>query len=318
MSKLRIGHKPHNSYEKSFGLRVAQDFRRNYGLYLMVLPVIIYFILFKYAPMYGASIAFKNYSPGLGIIASKWTGFDHFIRFFNSITFWRVLKNTFLLSLYSLVWGFPAPIILALGLNELRGKYFKSGVQTITYLPHFISLVVIIGLLKDFCLTDGLINDFIVLFGGERIPLLQKPEFFRTLYISSSVWQEIGWGSIIYLAALSGIDEQLYEAAMIDGAGRWKQTWHVTLPGISSTIVILLILRIGKLLSVGFEKIILMYNPATYEVADVISTYVYRAGLQEFGWSYSTAIGLFNSVLNFTLLVAANRISRKFSESSLW
>ncbi|WP_105614855.1 ABC transporter permease [Vallitalea okinawensis] len=304
--------------QNSFGVRAKKDFIRNRSLYLMVLPVIAYFIIFKYIPMYGASIAFKNYSPGLGIMGSPWIGLDHFVRFFNSVSFWRVLKNTFLLSLYSLLWGFPAPIILALLLNELKVKRFKNSVQTITYLPHFISLVVIIGLLKDFSITDGLFNDIIVLLGGERMPLLQKPEFFRTLYISSGIWQEIGWGSIIYLAALAGIDEQLYEAAMIDGANRWKQTLHVTLPGISSTIVILLILRIGRLLSVGFEKIILMYNPATYEVADVISTYVYRVGLLEFSWSYSTAIGLFNSVLNFTLLIAANKISKKFSESSLW
>lgn len=302
----------------SFNARVKNDFIRNKSLYLMVLPVIAYFIIFKYVPMYGASIAFKNFSPALGITGSPWIGFDHFTRFFHSVSFWRVLKNTFLLSLYSLFWGFPAPIILALLLNELKIKRFKSSVQTITYLPHFISLVVIIGLLKDFSITNGLINDIIVFFGGERMPLLQKPEYFRTLYITSGIWQEIGWGSIIYLAALAGIDQQLYEAAMIDGANRWKQTLHVTLPGISSTIVILLILRIGRLLSVGFEKIILMYNPATYEVADVISTYVYRVGLLEFSWSYSTAIGLFNSILNFTLLISANKISKKFSESSLW
>jgi putative aldouronate transport system permease protein len=229
-----------------------------------------------------------------------------------------VLKNTLIISLASLGFGFPAPIILALLLNEVRIKWFKNIVQTVTYLPHFISLVVIIGLLKEFTISTGLINDVLAFFGMTRFPLLQKPEAFRTLYVASEIWQTIGWNSIIYLAALSGVDEQLYEAARMDGANRWKQTLHITLPSIQSTIIILFILRMGSIFTVGFEKIILMYNPATYEVSDVISSYVYRSGLLDMNYSYSTAVGLFNSVMNFTLLIFANKLSKRFSKTSLW
>ncbi len=297
---------------------IIAELKRNKELYIMILPVIIYFFVFMYIPMYGASIAFKNFSPAKGISGSEWIGFDHFIRFFKSIYFVRVLKNTLLLSITSLGFGFPAPIILALLLNEVRTRWFKNTVQTITYLPHFISLVVIIGLLKQFSVSTGLFNDVFEFFGMTRFPILQKPEFFRTLYVSSEIWQTIGWNSIIYLAALSGVDQQLYEAARIDGANRWKQTLHITLPGIQSTIIILFILRMGSLFSVGFEKIILMYNPSTYEVADVISTFVYRSGLLEANYSYSTAVGLFNSVMNFTLLIMANKLSKRFGKTSLW
>ena len=298
--------------------KISKDFMVNKSLYLMVLPILLYFIIFKYIPMYGASIAFKNFSIVKGITGSSWVGFKHFERFFSSIYFWRLLKNTFNISINTILWGFPAPIIFALALNEVKKRRFKSVVQTLTYLPHFISLVIVIGLVKKFTLTDGLINDFIVAIGGERFPMLQIPKFFLPIYITSEVWQTFGWNSIIYLAALAGIDEQLYEAAKIDGANRWKQTLNITLPAISPTIIILLILRIGSVLSVGFEKIILMYSPATYEVADVISTYVYRTGLLEMNFSYSTAIGLFNSFLNFTFLIVANKLSRRFSETSLW
>lgn len=297
---------------------IKYEWRHNKELYLMILPVLIYFTIFMYIPMYGASIAFKNFVPSKGILGSDWIGFDHFTRFFDSIYFTRVLKNTLLISLNSLGWGFPAPIILALLLNEIRSKWFKSTIQTITYLPHFISLVVIIGLLKQFTVSTGLLNDIIAFFGGERVPLLQRPEYFRTIYVTSEIWQTIGWSSIIYLAALSGIDQEQYEAARIDGANRWKQMLHVTLPGIQSTIIILLILRMGSLFSVGFEKIILMYNPSTYEVADVISSYVYRSGILEMNFSYSAAVGLFNSLMNFILLVVANQLSKRFSETSLW
>lgn len=303
---------------KRLGSIVHKEFTYNKELYLMILPVTIFFLIFMYFPMYGASIAFKNFSPAKGIAASDWVGFKHFARFFSSIYFIRVLKNTLIISVASLGFGFPAPIILALLLNEVRTKWFKNSVQTITYLPHFISLVVIIGLLKEFTISTGLINDILVMFGFDRFPLLQKPEAFRTLYISSEIWQTIGWNSIIYLAALSGVDEQLYEAARIDGANRWKQTLHVTLPSIKSTIIILLILRMGKLFTVGFEKIILMYSPSTYEVSDVISSYVYRSGLLDMNYSYSTAVGLFNSIMNFTLLILANWLSRRYARTSLW
>lgn len=297
---------------------INEEFRQNKELYLMILPVLVYFFVFMYIPMYGSSIAFKNFSPAKGILGSDWVGLTHFIRFFDSIYFVRVLKNTLLLSVFSLGWGFPAPIILALLLNEVRTRWFKNTVQTITYLPHFISLVVIIGLLKQFSVSTGLFNDIIEFFGMPRFPLMQKPEIFRTLYVSSEIWQTIGWNSIIYLAALAGVDEQLYEAARIDGANRWKQTLHITLPGIQSTILILLILKMGSLFTIGFEKIILMYNPSTYEVSDVISSYVYRSGLLDMNYSYSAAVGLFNSIMNFALLIIANKLSRRFGKTSLW
>lgn len=301
-----------------FFKRLKRDLFINKSLYLLVLPVVIFYIIFHYKPMYGAIIAFKQYAPAKGVLGSPWVGFDHFVRFFSSHSFWRIFRNTFLISFYSLLFGFPAPIILALLLNELKNEKFKRTVQTISYLPHFISLVVVAGMIKDFTVTDGIINDFIELFGGERVPILQKAELFRPVYIISGIWQEIGWGSIIYLAALSGISQELYEAAMIDGAGRFKQVIHVTIPGIAPTIIIMLILRIGQLMNVGYEKIILLYNPSTYETADVISSYVYRVGLLEFSWSYSAAVGLFNSVVNFILVIAANWVSRRVTETSLW
>lgn len=284
----------------------------------MLVPVVAYFFVFHYIPMYGATIAFRNYSPARGFAGSPWVGFVHFTRFFRSVYFERLMVNTILLNVLALVFGFPAPIILALLLNEIKTKWFKNSVQTITYLPHFISLVVIVGLLREFTITSGLVNDIRVFLGFRRIPMLQLPEYFRTLYVASEIWQTIGWNSIIYLAALSGVDSQLYEAARIDGANRWKQTLHVTLPGIQSTIIILLILRMGRMFTIGFEKIILMYNPSTYSVADVISTFVYRSGLLEMNFSFSTAVGLFNSVLNFAMLLLANRLSKRYSETSLW
>ena len=301
---------------------LKQDMQRNYSLYILIVPVIVYFILFHYKPMYGALIAFKHFSPGRGFQGSPWAqdyfGFEHFVRFFRDPHFFRIVKNTFLISFYQLLWGFPAPIILALLLNEVRHSIFKRTIQTVTYLPHFISIIVIAGMVTDFSLSTGLFNDMIEFFGGRRFPLLQQPSLYRTIYVSSGIWQSVGWSTIIYLSALSAIDPQLYEAAMIDGANKWKQLWNVTLPSIAPTIIILLILRIGGLLSEGYEKTLLLYNPATYEVADIISTYVYRVGLLEQNWSYSTAIGLFNSVINFSLLIITNNISRRVSETSLW
>jgi putative aldouronate transport system permease protein len=297
---------------------LRKDMRKNWSLYLLVLPVIVFYGLFAYKPMYGALIAFKDFSPGRGFAGSPWAGFEHFVRFFTGPYFERLMRNTFLISFYNLVFGFPAPIILALLLNEVRYSLYKRAVQTITYLPHFISIIVIAGMITDFSMSNGLFNDIVVFFGGSRSPLLQTPGFFRPVYVISEIWQQVGWGTIIYLSALSGIDPQLYEAAMIDGAGRFKQLLHVTLPSIAPTIVILLILRIGTLLNIGYEKTILLYNPGTYETADIISTYVYRVGLLEQNWSYSTAIGLFNSFINFALLLIANRLSRKMSETSLW
>lgn len=304
--------------KQSFAQRAKKDLKRNRALYLLVIPVLVFYIVFHYKPMYGAIIAFKDYSPGLGVDKSPWVGFDNFIRFFHGPYFWRLIRNTLLLSLYSLLFEFPAPIILALLLNEVKNKKFKSVTQTITYLPHFISMIVVTGMITNFCMTNGLFNDIIVFFGGERSPLLQNPNLYRTIYVASSIWQEVGWGSIIYLSALSGVDAQLYEAAAIDGAGKWKQLLHVTLPGISPTIITMLILKMGSLMSLGYEKTILLYNASTYETADIISSYIYRVGLLDQDWSYSTAIGLFNSVINCILLVITNRLSKKLSDTSLW
>jgi putative aldouronate transport system permease protein len=298
--------------------RYVRDFVMNKYLYLMMIPVVGYYLIFHYAPMYGALIAFKEYSPMKGILGSDWVGLKHFYDFFNSYYFWRILKNTLVISLYSLIFEFPAPIILALLINEVRSKSFKRVAQTITYMPYFISLVVICGIITDFTNADGVINRLFMLLGYDGQAMLQKPELFRPIYILSEIWQRIGWESIIYIAALMSIDVEQYEAARMDGASRLKQIFYITLPGIMPTIAIMLILRMGNLLNVGFEKIILLYNPITYETADVISSFVYRKGLLEFGWSYSSAVGLFNSVINLILLITANYISRKVNKSSLW
>lgn len=300
------------------GRTLRRDYRRNRYVYLMALPVIAYYIIFHYVPIYGLVIAFKDFSPRSGIITSPWVGFEHFRSFFASYYAVRVIRNTILINVYQLVFSFPAPILLALLLNELRSNTYKRYIQTITYLPHFISLVVVCGFIRDFTASDGVINDIIEVLGGTRSSLLGRPEMFRTIFVTSGIWQEVGWGSIIYLAALSAIDPGLYESATIDGAGRMRQIWHITLPGIAPTIVILLILRIGKMMSVGFEKIILLYSPITYETADVISSFIYRRGLVGFEYSYATAVGLFNSLINFLMLIGANWLSRKYSETSLW
>jgi len=268
--------------------------------------------------MYGALIAFKDFRPALGVWDSPWVGFEHFIRFFNGPFVFRLIRNTFVLNIQMLVFGFPAPIILALLMNEMRNKLFKRSVQTITYMPHFISVIVVVGIIMDFSLSTGAVNDIIVFFGGSRRNLMNDPNLFRPIYVVSEIWQSAGWGTIVYLAALAGIDEQLYEAAMIDGAGRFKRLINITLPGILPTIVILFILRMGSMMSIGFEKILLMYNPATYETADVISTYVYRMGILQTNFSFATAVGLFNSIINFSLIIIANTVSRRVNETSLW
>jgi putative aldouronate transport system permease protein len=309
---------PNNKKKPTYRKRVVRDFLLNKYLYFMMVPVLGYYAIFHYAPMYGAIIAFKDYSPMKGVWNSDWVGLANFQDFFGSFYFWRILKNTVIISFYSLVFEFPAPIILAIVINEVRGKYFKSVVQSITYMPYFISLIVICGMIKDFTNSGGIINSVWVYFGGDGQAMLQKPELFRSIYIVSEIWQKIGWESIIYIAALMSIDQEQYEAARMDGAGRFKQIWFVTIPGMMPTITIMFILRMGNLLNVGFEKIILLYNPTTYDTSDVISSFVYRKGLLEFGWSYSAAVGLFNSVLNLVLLVVANRISRKLNDSSLW
>lgn len=303
---------------KSFKERVVKDWKRNKVIYLIFIPIFIYYAVFKYFPLYGLTLAFKEYLPSQTIWSSPWIGLENFRRFFNSVHFGRILKNTLVISIYEVIFGFPAPIIFALLLNEIKNSKFKRTIQTVTYLPHFISTMIICGIILDFSLPNGLFNDIIVFFGGDRQPLLMNPRLFRPIYIGSGIWSGFGWGSIVYLSALSSIDVELYEAAVIDGAGRFKQMLYITLPGIAPTITILLIMKIGGLMSVGFEKIFLLYNPLVYEVADVISTFNYRKGLVEFDYSYSTAVGLFNSVINIILLTTANKLSRKVSETSLW
>lgn len=317
MAEVKVQH--HMLYQKTTLLQaIKKDFKRNKWLILMSIPVVAWYILFHYVPMYGVIIAFKEFSPMRGILGSRWIGLRHFAEFFSSIYAWRVIRNTLLINLYQLLFSFPAPIILALLLNEIRSKHFKKIVQTITYLPHFVSTVVICGMIIDFFAKNGLINDIIAAFGGSRTIFLLEPEWFRTIYIGTGIWQGVGWGSIIYLAALTGIDTELYEAVAIDGAGRWRQFIHITLPGIAPTIVILLIMNIGRMMSEGYEKVILLYNPNTYETADLISSFVYRRGLVDANYSFSAAVGLFNSLVNLVLIVTANHISRKVNETSLW
>lgn len=287
-------------------------------IYFMLIPVVAYYIIFHYIPMAGTVIAFQNFKITKGIFNSEFVGFKWFQQFLNDVYFWRLLKNTLVINLYNLVLGFPMPIILALLLNEVRNKAFKKTVQTITYMPHFISVVIICGIITNFVSTDGVINSVIKTFGGEALPFLTDPKYFPAVYTISGIWQNIGWSSIIYLSALSSIDQELYEAAAIDGASRWKQTLHITLPGILPTISILLIMQIGQMLSVGYEKILLLYNPAIYETADVISTYVYRQGIVGANYSYSTAVGLFNSVINLILLITANKLSKKTTGNGLF
>jgi putative aldouronate transport system permease protein len=298
--------------------KIKTDYKINKSVYLMVAPIILFFIIFSYIPMVGVVMAFQKYSIKDGLFGSQWVGFKNFTDFFKSYYCFRLIKNTFLLSFYDLIFGFPAPIIFALLMNELTSKKFKKIIQTITYMPHFISMVVIAGLIIDFFSSSGAITAIVTKLGGPHTNLLGKPEFFRSIFVGTNIWQGIGFGSVIYMAALSGIDQEQYEAAALDGAGRWQQTLHVTLPGIASTIIILLILRIGSLLSVSFEKVILLYSPITYSTADVISSFVYRKGLQEFNYGYSTAVGLFNSAINFLLLIFANKLSKKFTETSLF
>ncbi|MCU6710194.1 ABC transporter permease subunit [Paenibacillus sp. J5C_2022] len=293
--------------------------KRDKYLILLLLPAILYYALFHYVPMYGLVIAFKKFSIANGIMGSEWVGFHWFAQFFESYYFFRLLKNTILLSLYSILIEFPIPIVFALLLNEYKDGLFKRTIQTVTYMPHFLSVVIVVGIMVNFLHpVDGVINTLIESFGYKSIDFFNDPSWFRTLYIGSSVWQNFGFSSIIYLAAISAIDPQLYEAARMDGANRWQQMWSVTLPGILPVIMILLILRVGNLLDVGFEKIILMYNPSTYEVADVISTYVYRRGILGSQYSFGAAVGLFNAIINFVLLIAMNRISKKLTQNSLW
>ncbi len=303
-----------------FHKRLARDLRRNRIIYAMGFLCLAYYIIFCYLPMGGIVIAFKNFRAARGIFGSAWADpwFKYFDQFFGSYYFWRLLRNTLLINFYDLLFGFPAPILLALLLNELRSNRYKRIVQTVTYMPHFISQVVVCGIILDFFSSNGLVNQIIQLLGGQMTIFMQDPKYFRGIYVGSNIWQEVGYSSIIYLSALSAVDMELYDAAAIDGCNRFKRVLHVTLPGIMPTIVIMLILRMGSMMSLGFEKIILLYNESIYETSDVIASFVYRYGMQKGNYSYATAVGLFNSLFNFLLLILVNGISRKVNETSLW
>lgn len=296
-----------------------RSLRRNYDLYIMFALPLAWYIIFRYVPIYGIQIAFKDFVASRGILGSEWAGFRHFARFFRSFYFWRLIRNTLGIAAYDIAVGFPAPIILALMLNELRSVGFKRLIQNITYIPHFLSLVVVVGMIVNFTNPNfGLINVIIRRFGGEPVNFMIEAQWFKTMFVLSNVWQHVGWGAIIYIAALSGIDPQLYEAATVDGASRFQKILHISIPGISPTIVILLILRIGRILNVAFHKVLLMQNGLNLETSDVISTYVYRVGILEGSYSFSAAVGLFQAVLNVLLLIAANRISRRLGDTALW
>lgn len=298
--------------------KLVRDIKKNKYKYLIILPVIIYLILFCYKPMYGIVIAFQRFRPNLGIAGSKWVGLNNFKRFFSDPSFFRVLKNTFSISFLSIIFSFPMPIILALLLNEVKVSWFKRSVQTVTYMPHFISMVVMCGLVSSFCQTNGVFNDIIVFLGGERTNLLLNSKLFYPIYILSDIWQEVGWGSIIYLSAISGIDQEQYEAAKIDGANRIQQLLYITLPGLLPTISMMLVLRLGQVLTVGYEKILLLQNSLNSNVSTVISVFVYQKGLISGDYSYSTAVSLFNSVVNIVFLLAANKMSKKMGQSGLF
>ncbi|MBS4207918.1 sugar ABC transporter permease [Bacillus sp. FJAT-50079] len=289
----------------------------NWQLYLLLTPAIIYFLVFKYYPMYGVQIAFKDFRAIDGILGSEWVGFEHFVRFFKSHYFWELIKNTLGINLYALAL-FPISIIVALSLNELRDGKFKKIAQTITYAPHFISVVVFVGMIIAFLdPATGIINNFIQTIGFKPISFMTEPAWFKSIFVWSNEWQNLGWGAIIYLAALAGVDPQLHEAAKVDGATRLQRIFHVNLPSILPTIIILLILNMGSMMSIGFEKILLMQNPLNLDSSRVIQTYVYDAGLLHGQYSYSTAVGLFNSVINFIILIFFNRVARR-TGTSLW
>lgn len=314
---MRSG-KTNTPKKQSLGYMIKADYRKNKYILFMAIPVFLWYFIFCYIPMFGISISFFDYNIARGFSGSPFVGLKHFKDFLTGFYAWRTIRNTLCISVMNLVFGFPAPIIIALLLNEVRCDPFKRTVQTISYLPHFISVVVVCGMLVDFAAKDGLFNDIVAALGGERTSFFLDPKYFRRLYVGSGIWQSAGWGAIIYLAALAGIDTQLYEAATLDGANRFQSLIHVTLPGIAQTIIVMLILNMGRLMSQGAEKVILLYNEGTYETADIISSFVYRRGIVESNYSYSAAVGLFNSVINLILLTATNSLSKKISGDGLW
>ena len=305
--------------KKSMGKRISVEVKRHWQLYLMLVLPVTCLIIFAYLPMGGAVIAFKDYSIRGGIWGSEWVGLKHFKNFFTTPDFKNLMTNTLALSLYSLIISFPMPILLALAINEMRGRHYKKVVQMVTYLPYFISTVVLVGIMQNiFSVRTGLVNNIIMLFGGKAVDFMGKPGLFRSLYVWSGVWQGMGYSAVIYIAALASVDISQTEAAIIDGAGRFARVWNVDIPAIMPTIVIQLILAVGSIMSLGFEKVYLMQNPVNMQTSEIISTFVYKRGLINFQYSYATAVGLFNSVCNMVLIVLANMFSKRVNETSLW
>ncbi|ACU35929.1 ABC transporter permease [Actinosynnema mirum] len=292
--------------------------RRDWQLYSLAVLPLLFFLVFRYLPMLGNVIAFRRFVPGGSVFGEAWVGLRYVEMFVKDPNFWSVFGNTVVLGALTLLFCFPLPIVLALMLNEVRSRYFKRFVQTVAYLPHFLSIVIVAGMVMQLVSVEGTVNQVTRLFGADAVPFIQAPDWFRTIYVSSEVWQTVGWGTILYLAALTTVDEQLYEAARIDGASRWRQTWHITLPGVRPTMVTLLILNTGTFMAVGFEKILLLQNPLTYPTGDVVSTYLYRVGLVSNNFSYAAAIGLFEALVGLVLILSANAISRRAVGTSLW
>lgn len=297
----------------------GRDLKMNWRLYLIAVPIILFFAVFNYAPMFGLIMAFEDYKPVRGILGSEWVGFQNFINFFTAPNFWQIIRNTFVISGLGLVVGYPLSIGFALLINEIKVKWFKKGIQTISYMPYFVSIIVICGMIIDFCSTNGVITTLLSNLGIiERQNLLQNPNYFWLINLISDEWQNLGYSSIVFIAAITNVSSELHEAAAIDGANRLQRVWHVTLPGISPMIVTMLILKCGMLMTVGFDKILNLYNTSIYSTADVISTYTYRIGITGAQYGYSTAVGLFNGIINLILLLAANKISAKVADQSLF
>ncbi|MDD6144644.1 MAG: ABC transporter permease subunit [bacterium] len=298
--------------------RAKNHFVNCWQIYLMLLPVLAYYLIFQYGPLYGAQIAFRKFSFTAGITGSRWVGLKYFEDFFSSIYFPRLIRNTLLISMYNLIFGFPVPILLALLFNEVRSRKMQTVVQTCTYLPHFISLVVVCSLIKSFFATNGLLTALLSYVGFPAHNYMLDQSAYRSIYVLSGIWQNAGWDSIVFFAALAAVDPCLYEVAKLDGAGRLRQIWSITLPSIAPTIIIMLIIRVGYIMDLGSEKTLLLYNASTYETGDIIASYVYRKGLEEMNYSYSVAVDLFNSVINFTMIVLVNMISKRVTDTSLF
>lgn len=318
LEKQAIRIRPRKSFKQRLGW-LSDHIRNEWQIYLMLLPTIMWMIVFLYKPMYGLQIAFKDYSIFRGVAASPWIGFEHFETLFSNDQFLRAVKNTIIISFLNLLFGFPAPILLALLFNEILHATYKRTAQTIVYLPHFISTVIIAGIVTTaFSPTAGVVNTIMGWFGADSIYFLTRPEWFRPIFVGTGIWQEAGFGSIVFLAAIAGVNPSLYESAVVDGASRWQMMWKITVPAIMPTIIIMLIIRIGNIMEVSFELIILLYQPSTWSTADVVNTFVYRQGLESGRYDVAAAAGLFNAVVAFVLVMTANTLSRRYSRTSLW